>query len=294
MTLLLITEQIKRNITGSTDAISILRRNQLLQLNVIVCQGQHCRHIVYTYACNRTVGNFQRSSSLGIIKAALHLHQHISFALNFRRILHNGGYNRRVSLHCCNLYVQQLLLDIYRTTDSNYALIADAILLLQLDVVKMQHAAFINASFKTHLRVVQIMDFYVISCSRNFYTLAMAFVAEQQLTLHQTTDIIILARHAQQATNIAPKVFYLAFNIVLKQVNIKICTIQAVVDRIITIRLLKGSVQLIQITTIAGQRALKLRQRLIVNRDSVTADFTIKEGSCQCTAQMSLGIDLAA
>ena len=80
----------------------------------------------------------------------------------------------------------------------------------------------------------------------------------------------------------------------LNQVKIKVCTIQAVVDRIITIRLLKGSVQLIHVTTIAGQRALKLRQRLIVNRDSVTADFTIKERSCQCTAQMSLGVNLAA
>ena len=186
------------------------------------------------------------------------------------------------------------MLKIYRTTDSNYALIADAVLLLQLDVVKMQHTAFINASFKTHLRVVQIMDFYVISCSRNFYALAMALVAEQQLSLHQTTDIIILARHAQQATNIAPQVFYLAFNIVLNQVKIKICTIQAVVDWIITIRLLKGSVQLIHVTTIAGQRALKLRQRLLVNCDSVTADFTIKERSCQRAAQMSLGVNLAA
>ena len=67
----------------------------------------------------------------------MHLHQHIRFTLDFRRILHDCSYNRWVSLHCGSLYIQQLLLNINRTADSDNSSIAYAVLLLQSDIVKM-------------------------------------------------------------------------------------------------------------------------------------------------------------
>ena len=155
----------------------------------------------------------------------MHLHQHISFAFNFRRILHDCCYNRRVSLHCGNLYVQQLLLDIYRTADSDNSPVAYAILLLQSDIVKMQHAALINASFKTHVSIIKIMNFYIIGRSRNLDAFTVAVVAEQQLSLHQAVDIVIKTRHTQQAADITPNIFHLALNIMLYKVEIEVCTV---------------------------------------------------------------------
>ena len=184
MALFFIAEQIQRYITRCADAVSILSGNQLLQLNIIVGQCQHCGKLVHTYAGNRTVGNFQRSRSLRIVKAAMHLHQHIRFAFNFRRVLHDCGNDCRISLNCGHLYIQQLFLKVNRTADSDNSFIAYAVLLLQSDIVKMQYAALINASFKTHVGIIKIMNFYIIGRSRNLYTFAMAFVAEQQLSLH--------------------------------------------------------------------------------------------------------------
>ena len=225
MTLILITEQIKRNITCRADSVSILRGNQLLQLNVVVSQSQHCSHVVHTYAGNRAVGNFQRSCSLRIVKAAMYLYQHIRFAFNFRRVLHDCSYNRRVSLYCGNLYIQLLLLNINRTADSDNSSIAYAVLLLQSDIVKMQYAALINASFKTHVGIIKIMNFYIIGCSCNLYAFTTAVIAEQQLSLHQAVDIVIQARHAQQAADITPNIFHLALNIMLHKVEIEVCTV---------------------------------------------------------------------
>ena len=155
----------------------------------------------------------------------MHLHQHICFALDFRRVLHDCCYNRRVSLHCGNLYIQQLLLNINRTADSDNSSVAYAVLLLQSDIVEMQHAALINASFKTHVSIIKIMNFYIIGCSRNLDAFTMAVIAEQQLSLHQAVDIVIKTRHAQQATDITPNIFHLALNIMLHKVEIKVCTV---------------------------------------------------------------------
>ena len=135
----------------------------------------------------------------------MHLHQHIRFAFNFRRVLHDCSYNRRVSLYCGHLYIQLLLLNINRTADSDNS--------------------SINASVKTHVGIIKIMNFYIIGCSRNLYTFAMAVVAEQQLSLHQAVNIVIQTRHAQQAADIAPNIFHLALNIMLYKVKIKICTV---------------------------------------------------------------------
>ena len=63
---------------------------------------------------------------------------------------------------------------------------------------------------------------------------------------------------------------------------------------VITIRLLKGSIQLILITSVASKRSFQLRQSFTIYSYSVTADFAVKEGSCERTAQMSLSIKLAA
>ena len=155
----------------------------------------------------------------------MYLYQHIRFAFNFRRVLHDCSYNRRVSLYCGNLYIQLLLLNINRTADSDNSSIAYAILLLQSDIVKMQYTALINASVKTHVGIIKIMNFYIIGCSRNLYTFAMAVVAEQQLSLHQAVNIVILTRHTQQATDITPNIFHLALNIMLYKVEIKVCTV---------------------------------------------------------------------
>ena len=223
--MLFIAEQIQRNITRCADAVSILSGNQLLQLNIVVSQRQHCGKLVHTYAGNRTVGNFQRSCSLRIVKAAMHLHQHIRFAFNFRRVLHDCGNDCRISLNCGHLYIQQLFLKVNRTADGNNSSIAYAVLLLQSDIVKMQYAALINASVKTHVGIIKIMNFYIIGCSRNLDAFTVAFVAEQQLSLHQAVDIIIQTRHAQQAADITPNIFHLALNIMLYKVKIKICTV---------------------------------------------------------------------
>ena len=155
----------------------------------------------------------------------MHLHQHIRFAFNFRRVLHDCSYDCRVSLYCGNLYIQLLLLNINRTADSDNSSIAYAVLLLQSDIVKMQYAALINASVKTHVGIIKIMNFYIIGCSRNLDAFTVAFVAEQQLSLHQAVDIIIQTRHAQQAADITPNIFHLALNIMLYKVKIKICTV---------------------------------------------------------------------
>ena len=155
----------------------------------------------------------------------MHLHQHIRFAFNFRRVLHDCCYNRRVSLHCGDLYIQQLLLNINRTADSDNSSIAYAVLLLQSDIVEMQHAALINASFKTHLSIIKIMNFYIIGRSRNLDAFTVAVVAEQQLSLHQAVNIVIKTRHAQQAADITPNIFHLALNIMLYKVKIEICTV---------------------------------------------------------------------
>ena len=155
----------------------------------------------------------------------MHLHQHISFAFNFRRILHDCRNNRRVSLHCGNLYVQQLLLNINRTADSDNSSIAYAVLLLQSDIVKMQYAALIHASVKTHVGVIKVVNFYIIGCSRNLDAFTVAFVAEQQLSLHQAVDIVIQACHAQQTADITPNIFHLALNIMLYKVEIEVCTV---------------------------------------------------------------------
>ena len=155
----------------------------------------------------------------------MHLHQHICFALDFRRVLHNCCYNRRVSLYCGNLYIQQLLLNINRTADSDNSSIAYAVLLLQSDIVKMQYAALINASVKTHVGIIKIMNFYIIGCSRNLDAFTVAFIAEQQLSLHQAVDIVIQTRHAQQTADITPNIFHLAINIMLHKVEIEVCTV---------------------------------------------------------------------
>ena len=155
----------------------------------------------------------------------MHLHQHIRFAFNFRRVLHDCGNDCRISLNCGHLYIQQLFLKVNRTADSDNSLIAYAVLLLQSDIVKMQYAALINASFKTHVGIIKIMNFYIIGCSCNLDAFTMAFVAEQQLSLHQPVDIIILTCHTQQAADIAPNIFHLALNIMLYKVKIKICTV---------------------------------------------------------------------
>ena len=69
------------------------------------------------------------------------------------------------------------------------------------------------------------MNFYIIGCSRNLYTFAMAVVTEQHLSLHQAVDIIIQTRHAQQAADITPNIFHLALNIMLHKVEIEVCTV---------------------------------------------------------------------
>ena len=155
----------------------------------------------------------------------MHLHQHIRFAFNFRRILHDCRNNRRVSLHCGNLYIQQLLFNINRTADSDNSSVVYAVLLLQSDIVEMQHAALINASFKTHVGIIKIMNFYIISRSCNLDAFTVAFVAEQQLSLHQAVNIVIKACHAQQTADITPNIFHLAINIMLHKVEIEICTV---------------------------------------------------------------------
>ena len=155
----------------------------------------------------------------------MHLHQHICFALDFRRVLHNCCYNRRVSLHCGNLYVQQLLLDVNRTADSDNSSVAYAVLLLQSDIIKMQYAALIHASVKTHLSIIKIMNFYIIGRSRNLNAFTVAVVAEQQLSLHQAVNIVIKTRHTQQAADITPNIFHLALNIMLYKVKIEVCTV---------------------------------------------------------------------
>ena len=155
----------------------------------------------------------------------MYLYQHIRFTLDFRRVLHDCSYNRRISLNCGHLYIQQLFLKVNRTADGNNSLIAYAVLLLQSDIIKMQYAALINASFKTHVGIIKIMNFYIIGCSRNLDAFTVAFVAEQQLSLHQAVYIIIQTRHAQQAADITPNIFHLALNIMLHKVEIEVCTV---------------------------------------------------------------------
>ena len=73
--------------------------------------------------------------------------------------------------------------------------------------------------------IIKIMNFYIIGCSCNLYAFTTAVVAEQQLSLHQAVDIVIQARHAQQAADITPNIFHLALNIMLHKVEIEVCTV---------------------------------------------------------------------
>ena len=69
------------------------------------------------------------------------------------------------------------------------------------------------------------MNFYIIGCSCNLDAFTVAFVAEQQLSLHQAVNIVILTCHTQQSADIAPNIFHLALNIMLYKVKIKVCTV---------------------------------------------------------------------
>ena len=185
------------------------------------------------------------------------------------------------------------MLDINLAADSDDASVRNAILLLQSDIIKMQHAALVDTSLKIHMCIIKVVNLDIISTRCNLHAVAAACIAELQLSLHLAADIIIITRHTQQTTDIAPQRFNLAFDIPSDKVKVHISTEQAIVDLIITIRLLKGGIELIRLATIACQRTLQLRQSLSVNQNLLTVDIAIEERLRQRTAQMSLGIYLA-
>ena len=151
------------------------------------------------------------------------------------------------------------MLDIHLAADSDNASVRNAILLLQSDIIKMQHAALVDTALKIHMCIVEVVNLDIISTRRNLYAVAMTCIAELQLSLHLSADIIIITRHTQQTADIAPQRFYLALDILSDKVKVHISAEQAIVYLIITIRLLKGSIELVRLAAIAGQRTLQLR-----------------------------------
>ena len=185
------------------------------------------------------------------------------------------------------------MLDINLAADSDDASVRNAVLLLQSDIIKMQHTALVDAALKIHMCIVEVVNLDIISTRRNLHAVAAACIAELQLSLHLAADIIIITRHTQQSADIAPQRFYLALDIPSDKIKVHISTEQAIVDLIITIRLLKGGIELIRLAAIACQRTLQLCQCLTVNQKLLAVDIAIEERFRQRTAQMSLGIYLA-
>ena len=89
------------------------------------------------------------------------------------------------------------MLDIHLAADSDNASVRNAVLLLQSDIIKMQHTALVDTALKIHMCIVEVVNLDIISTRRNLHAVAAACIAELQLSLHLAADIIIITRHTQ-------------------------------------------------------------------------------------------------
>ena len=87
------------------------------------------------------------------------------------------------------------------------------------------------------------MNFNIIRSNRNIQATALALGTKIQQSLHLPIDIIVKARHTQQAPNITPQHLHLTLHESFLQIKVDIRRIQAIVRGVMLIGLLEGNLE---------------------------------------------------